>query len=196
MEKFLSKYGIIYASLPLNIRREESIAKYFEKKEQTMKQSPFKTVLHDVFRKSPNKIHYLIYEHTRHRQFCNKKDKALVYLSTCPFRNCHFTCNSSLAREADAVLMLYSQLNYQRVLDLNASRNADQLWLLWNDEPYSPSPIYNKFLFNWTISYRLDSEVSIAAYGVTSVRDEPLNELEFRHWTNENFEKRANQAIW
>ena len=137
-----------------------------------MKQSPFKTVLRNTFQKPSNKTSFLIYEYTRHRQFCKKQNSASIYISTCPFRNCHFTCNSSLVHRADAILMLYSHLNYKRLFDLNVSRNPNQIWLLWHDEPYSPSSIYNKFLFNWTISYRLDSEVSVAAYGITFVRNE------------------------
>ena len=195
-QEISEEFGTSYASLPLNIRREQSISQYFEKKDQLRKQSPFKVILHDTFQNSPNKTSYLIYEYTRHRQFCRTQSNSLVYLSTCPFRNCQFTCNFSLAQKADAVLMLYSQLNYQKLLDHHASRSGNQVWLLWNDEPYSPLPAYNIFLFNWTISYRLDSEVSVAAYGVTSARNEPMNELLLRNWTRENFRERYNKAVW
>jgi hypothetical protein len=97
---------------------------------------------------------------------------------------------------ADAILMLYSNLIYKGLFNLNQRRNPNQIWLLWHDEPYPPSSIYNKFLFNWTISYRFDSEVSVAAYGVTLMRNEPMNQFVFHNWINENYKKRRNEALW
>jgi len=190
------KLDVFHASFSFDRRREKSILRYFERKEQSMKQSPFKTIVRNTFKKSANKTSFLIYEYTKHRQFCKKQNSTLAYIPTCPFRNCHFTCNSSLTHTADAILMLYSHLNYKRSFDLNVSRNSNQICLLWHDEPYSPSSIYNKFLFNWTISYRLDSEVSVAAYGITFVRNEPMNQLVFGNWINENYKKRHNEAVW
>jgi hypothetical protein len=158
-----------------------------------MKRSPFKTIVRNTFQKLPNKTSFLIYEYTRHREFCNKQN---IYIPTCPFRNCQFTCNSSLVHIADAILILYSGKIYQRLFNLNVSRNSNQIWMLWHDEPHSPSSIFNKFLFNWTITYRLDSEVSIAAYGITFVRNEPMNQSVFGNWINENYKNRRNEAVW
>jgi len=190
------KLNILNVSFPLDIRRKESVLQYFKWKEQIMKQSPFKTIIPNSFKNSSNKKSLLIYEYTRHRQFCKKQTNEFIYISTCPFQNCYFTCNSSLANQSDAILMLFSHLNYKKVFDLNKNRNPNQIWLLWNDEPYSPSSIYNKFLFNWTISYRLDSEVSIAAYGITFLRNKPMNKLIFTNWINQNYNKRRNEASW
>jgi hypothetical protein len=96
----------------------------------------------------------------------------------------------------DAILILYSNINYQGLFDLNQSRNSNQIWLLWHDEPYPPSPIYNKFLFNWTISYRFNSEVSVAAYGITLIRNKPMDQSVFDKWINENYKNRRNEAVW
>jgi hypothetical protein len=190
------KVNILNASFPFDRRRKETILQYFQWKEQMMKQSPFKIIILNSFKNSPLKNSFLIYEYTQHRQFCKKENNQLIYISTCPFQNCHFTCNSSLVDRADAILMLFSHLNYKKVFDLNRNRNPNQIWLLWHDEPYSPSSIYNKFRFNWTISYRLDSEVNIAAYGITFLRNQPMNQLTFTNWINQNYKKRRNEASW
>ncbi len=195
-EEVPSKLNISYPPFLSDIRSKQSILQYFEWKEQTMKQSPFKTVLRNTFEKPRNKTSFLIYEYTRHRQFCRKQNGASAYISTCPFRNCQFTCNSNLADKADAVLMLYSLLNYKKLFQLNTNRNRNQIWLLWHDQPYPRSSTFNKILFNWTISYRFDSEVSVAAYGITFVRHKSLNQLAFDNWINKNYEKRRNKAAW
>jgi hypothetical protein len=195
-EEIPSKLDISYVSFLSDIRSEQSILQYFEQKEQIMKQSPFKTVLRKTFQEPHNKTSFLIYEYTRHRQFCNRQNGASVFISTCPFQNCQFTCNSSLVYKADAVLMLYSLLNYDQLLHLNVNRNPNQIWLLWHDEPYPPSSTFNNILFNWTISYRLDSEVSVAAYGITFGRNTLLDQLAFDKWINENYKKRHNRAVW
>jgi hypothetical protein len=190
------KLDISNGSFSFDRTREQSISEYFKRKEEAIKQSPFKTVLRNTFQKPLNKTSFLIYEYTKHRQFCNKKNITQVYISTCPFRNCHFTCNFSLVHRADAILMLYSHLNYANVSNLTAGRSANQIWLLWHDEPYPPSSIYNKLLFNWTISYRFDSEVSVATYGITFMRNESMNPSAFNNWINENYKKRRNEAVW
>jgi hypothetical protein len=184
------------ALYPFDRRREQSILRYFQRKERIMKQSSSRTVLRNTFQKPPDKTSFLIYEHTAYRQFCRRPNSASVYIPTCPFQNCHFTCNSALIHKADAILMLYSHLTYEKMLNLSASRDPNQIWLLWHPEPYVPAPVYNKFLFNWTISYRLDSEVSVAAYGITFVRDESMNQITFHNWIHKNYKTRRNEAAW
>jgi hypothetical protein len=92
--------------------------------------------------------------------------------------------------------MLYSKLDYKELSNFNQRRNSNQIWMLWHDEPYPPSSIYNEFLFNWTISYRFDSEVSVAAYGITLTRNEPMDKSDFDTWINTNYKNRRNEAIW
>ncbi|CAF1168765.1 unnamed protein product [Rotaria magnacalcarata] len=190
------KLGVSYASFQLDLGTGQSIANYFERKSQLMKRSPFKTVLPREFQRASNKTLFLIYAYTKHRQFCRKYNSESFCLSTCPFRNCQFTCDTSLIRRADAIIMFYSHLNYDKLFDLAVYRNPNQLWLLWHDEPYATAPVYNKFLFNWTMSYRLDSEVSVATYGVTHVRNESINQIVFAKWIDENYKNRHNEAVW
>ncbi len=162
-----------------------------------MRRSPDKTVVRDTFQKLLHKTSFLIYQYTRYRQICKKKqNSAVIYVPNCTFPNCQFTSNSSLLDRTVDILMLYSLLNYKRLFDRNVSRNPNKIWLLWHDKPYSSSLIFNKFLFNWTISYRLGSEVSVAAYAIIFVRNEPLNQLIFNNRINENYKKRHIKAVW
>lgn len=72
------------------------------------------------------------------------------------------------------------------------------VWILWSDEPpsiidYSP---FNSYQFNWTISYKLNSEVSLATYGLFSKRTIPLSEDEYDQWIEREFARRKSGALW
>jgi hypothetical protein len=75
-------------------------------------------------------------------------------------------------------------------------RNPNQIWLLWHDESNEYSPEINKYKFNWTITYRSSAEASLAAYGITIVKQKPWSIRQTNSWINEEFEKRHNQAVW
>ena len=75
-------------------------------------------------------------------------------------------------------------------------RNPEQIWLLWHDEPNENSPNINKFKFNWTISYRMNAEASIAAYGITVVKEKSWSMEQYNSWIDEQLDKRYNQAVW
>lgn len=191
------KIDISYTKYPLMIRNKQNIIQYFKQKEYLIRQSSSRTILHNKFQKLPNKTSYLIYEYTTSRQFCKKQTKKPIFISDCPFQNCQFTCNSSLIHKTDAMLILYSgKLRTKNFFDLQTKRNPNQIWMLWHDEPYAPSIIYNKILFNWTVTYRLDSEISIGAYGITFMRNIPMTQTEFNKWINENYQNRLNEAVW
>ena len=176
--------------------QQASISRYFEHKSKSRSQSPNKVVLKNAYQTTRNQTFFLIYEYTRHRLFCRYKNEKSIYVPTCPFVNCRFTCNPSHIQTADAVLMLYSQLKYDRVLNFSSLRNPNQRWLLWHDEPYPPSSVYNKFMFNWTMTYRSDSEVSVGAYGVSFLRTNPMKKKNFYEWIENNHNMRRNDALW
>jgi hypothetical protein len=56
--------------------------------------------------------------------------------------------------------------------------------------------LFKSYQFNWTISYKLNSEVSIAAYGAFSKRETALSNEEYNQWSKKEFESRTNGAIW
>jgi hypothetical protein len=74
-------------------------------------------------------------------------------------------------------------------------RNSEQIWLLWHDEANEKSPNINKYKFNWTITYRTSAEASLAAYGITIVKDRFWSTSQFNSWIDEQF-RRSNQAVW
>ena len=46
------------------------------------------------------------------------------------------------------------------------------------------------------MSYRIESEVSYAAYGYYESRAEPISEIRFNRFVKKNFEKRNASAVW
>lgn len=74
----------------------------------------------------------------------------------------------------------------------------NSVWILWSDEPpsiidYTP---FNSYHFNWTISYKLNSEVSLATYGLFSKRTDPLSIDEYNDWIENEFTRRTSGALW
>lgn len=45
-------------------------------------------------------------------------------------------------------------------------RSSNDIWILWVDEANRPLQELNQYRFNWTLSFRQDSEVSIGSYGL------------------------------
>jgi hypothetical protein len=50
-------------------------------------------------------------------------------------------------------------------------RSSNDIWILWIDEANRQLEHLNKYKFNWTLSFRQDSEISIGTYGLL-VRDD------------------------
>lgn len=46
------------------------------------------------------------------------------------------------------------------------SRSPDDIWILWVDEANRQMTYFNQYQFNWTLSFRQDSEVALASYGL------------------------------
>lgn len=97
-----------------------------------------------------------------------------LYINECKYKNCIFSCDKTLTATADALLFheadLNAQLNNRELMNFinkeNIKRtNQDQIWILWNDEANRVNNKLNSINFNWTLSYRIDAEVSDCAYG-------------------------------
>ena len=54
-------------------------------------------------------------------------------------------------------------------------RSYKDVWILWIDEANSQIEHLNQYQFNWTLSFRQDSEVSIGAYGLLVQHNEKEN---------------------
>lgn len=111
---------------------------------------------------------YLILEYTKfwqQKKFCHVKSDDL-YVKQCPYKNCRFTCDKERVNKADAVLFHEADVNEEILKDkgyikrVAGIRNSpSQVFMLWNDEANVVKEALDQIKFNWTISYRLDSEV-------------------------------------
>jgi hypothetical protein len=52
-----------------------------------------------------------------------------------------------------------------------AHRASNDIWILWIDEANRNIEDLNQYQFNWTLSFRQDSEVSIGSYGILIQRN-------------------------
>ncbi|CAF0958584.1 unnamed protein product [Rotaria sordida] len=179
-----------------------SILYYFARKEEQKliddeksNNKKYKTILPLINNKSLSES-YLILEFTHvfgKPRFCSHS-KEDIFGNTCPYTNCEYTCNQKHEQDADVLLMHKRDLDSKKLETLK--RNSEQIWLLWHDEPNEDSPNINKYKFNWTITYRMSAEASLAAYGITVVKNKPWSMEKFNSWINEQFNKRYNQAVW
>lgn len=169
----------------------------------------FKKELNNNMRsKHLRKSDYLIYEYTPFMgssKYCHlfeQNNNPDIYLKQCPYTNCRFSCDSTrinqadvlLFHEADAKELINKDSNYvHRVLELR-NKNRDQIFTLWNDEANYVTEKLDLVKFNWTISYRLDSEVSDCAYGCIYERANQVKVSD--EYMAKDFAKRKNHAIW
>jgi hypothetical protein len=56
-----------------------------------------------------------------------------------------------------------------------AHRSYNDIWILWIDEANREIVDLNQYKFNWTLSFRQDSEVSIGSYGILIQRNKKKN---------------------
>ena len=94
---------------------------------------------------------------------------------------------------ADVLLMHRSDIDLK---DLPKERNLEQIWLFWHDEPCGVEKELTDLQFNWTISYRLNSEANLGAYGLTVLRRKALSHIELNSYINDEFDHRQDNAIW
>ena len=128
-------------------------------------------------------------------------------MDTCKYKNCQFSCDKSLLGKADALIMhltdVYAELlNNQVALGvLIAARRAEQPWILWNDEANNVNSRIDSMKFNWTLSYKAESEGSYGTYGcyesaqAGNIKKKNIDEL-FEKFVRENFERRQMGSVW
>jgi glycoprotein 3-alpha-L-fucosyltransferase len=56
--------------------------------------------------------------------------------------------------------------------------------------------LFRHYEFNWTISYKLSSEVSIGSYGLFVKREFTLSNADYNRWIRKQFNSRLNGALW
>jgi glycoprotein 3-alpha-L-fucosyltransferase len=87
---------------------------------------------------------------------------------------------------------------YRAPIPNRSETKPNSVWILWSDEPPSiiNYALLKSYHFNWTISYKLNSEVSIGTYGLFSKRNNPLSNDEYQYWIEKEFYYRTNGALW
>ena len=94
------------------------------------------------------------------QSFDAKKEQTYDLLDTCAYKNCFFTCNKSLIAEADALLV-----HDTNDFNFKIERSASQVLIFWTDEANVVDERLDELKFNWTISFRQESEASYCTYG-------------------------------
>ena len=142
---------------------------------------------------------FLLIEYTRvfgSKKFCSKNSSE-IFGDQCPYKNCFYSCDQSLAFQAQLLLFHKYDVTMDTVPPKDFIRKPSQIWLLWHDEPNFYHGIdLNVYRFNWTTSYVFDAEASIGAYGMTFIREKPWTIEEFDRYVSREFSSRIHQALW
>jgi len=140
------------------------------------------------------------------------KENSYDLLDECLYKNCFFTCDRTLANQANVLLFhetdLKNELNVKYDSNLGKirrnlnniapfnQRSSSQIWLLWNDEANIVESNLDIFQFNWTMSYKSNSEISYGAYGIYNYKFKKNDDENFEENLKIEFKKRSNQIVW
>lgn len=124
----------------------------------------------------------LVYWLDKHKSFVS---------NNCTFQNCYIVKNRDYfidETDYDAIVINISGLKYNQQ-DLPSARSDNQLYVFVALEPAAywtlPDEEFN-YLFNYTITYRLDSDITYPYFTITNKRGEivgPKINAHFRNWT-------------
>ncbi|CAF3783654.1 unnamed protein product [Rotaria sp. Silwood1] len=195
---------VIYPS-PFDINRTNLLV-YFNKKdflasnEDHISLSKHHKILdNDIRDINKSYQNFLFIEYTNffgNKKFCTKT-QIEIFGDKCPYKNCFYSCNHSLASQAHLLLFHKYDTTPHTIPPNNFTRNSSQIWLLWHDEPnFIHGYDLNIYKFNWTTSYVFDAEASIGAYGMTIIREKSLSNEEFNNYITHEFFSRHHQALW
>lgn len=112
-------------------------------------------------------------------------------LDNCAYQNCYFSCNKSLADTADALIF-----HDIKSANLDFKRKDSQVLIYWNDESRVWNQNVDLLNFNWTISYKKESEVSYCAYGCYREKPTKITSEKFKSYLKQEFVKRKNSSLW
>jgi hypothetical protein len=136
-------------------------------------------------------------------KLCNKYNelRSKMFLEECPYKNCEFTCEKNNLENSNTVL-LFHEWDLSR--DGNLLKKAiklhekypSKLFVLYNDEADPIDPNFDKVNFNWTMSYRLDAEVSDCSYGCYYKKLTSDSLENQRIMLEKEFKKRKSEALW
>jgi len=111
-----------------------------------------------------------------------------IFHHQCPFKNCQWTCakaDSNPENLRRAHVFHHVDINRDEMLSKLKTRQSNEIWILWIDEANRQLEELNSYQFNWTLSFRQDSEISIGSYGL--LLDRPANEQHHSVNQSDNF---------
>ncbi|UJR09439.1 hypothetical protein I4U23_013680 [Adineta vaga] len=117
---------------------------------------------------------YKIFEETlvfTRPKFCSS---SRVFHPQCPYTNCHWSCKKPSINEKNfrrASVFHHVDINETEMYEKFRHRAYNDIWILWIDEANRSISHLNQYKFNWTLSFRQDSEVSIGTYGILIAQD-------------------------
>ena len=148
---------------PSEYKLHKKVSDYFNKKYLFTDKTywKFKKVLpNSRYTREIGKNEYLILEYTKifdETRFCSLKNQTKIYVDSCPYKNCRFTCDRGKAYEADAVLFHEADIYKETTEDMiflkktfsRHSNRQNQIWILWNDEAWHVQSSIDTIRFNW-----------------------------------------------
>ncbi|UJR08741.1 hypothetical protein I4U23_012998 [Adineta vaga] len=183
-----------------------SISEILQEKDKILANDPFskqvKIVRHDTKNISSSKsIIILLYTTIfLSKKYCHIKQAERLFGENCPSKSrCQWTCDNRRLAEADAIIFHgYDMQFYPSQMPQRSDTKSNAIWILWSDEPHTMVDygLFKDYKFNWTISFKLNSEVSIGSYGLFAKRSFPRTDSEYSLWIDKQFHDRSNAALW
>lgn len=190
-----SLFDTSYTNFSIHLNKKDRLAS----NEDQISLSKHYKILDNGYREQNQNENYLIIEYTKFFggiKFC-QKNSTEIFGDQCPYKNCFYSCNHSLASQAQLLLFHKYDTTPTTVPPINFTRKSSQIWLLWHDEPnFLHGYDLNIYKFNWTTSYVFDAEASIGAYGITLKRNQASTDEEFNNYISKEFSSRYHQALW
>lgn len=116
-----------------------------------------------------------------------QKEQETFEKYNCKVSNCYVTANRSLLPKVDAVLFHATDVNSS---DIPERIRQDQVWILYSMEPPNYAHFkwhYIRSRFNWTMTYRSDSDVQVKYGEIIPVNDSSIRNLDYQ---------KRNGAVW
>ncbi|CAF1152878.1 unnamed protein product, partial [Didymodactylos carnosus] len=119
-------------------------------------------------------------------KFCTKEEQKIFH-PACPFTNCLWKCSKEdkTVTQLDALIFHHLDINSEEIQKFLDKRTLNEIYILWIDEAHKNLQHLNEYKFNWTLSFRQDSEISIATYGL--IVKLQRHKQEEQHSNNETF---------
>lgn len=117
------------------------------------------------------------------------KEREAFFSKQCSYNNCFITDNQTYLNditEFDAILFNVVELRTNTSLPLPVNRSPHQKYVLVSRESsvYYPLPRSYDRYFNWTWTYRMDSDISFKYITVRNNRGEVIGPKKNMHWMN------------